>query len=1103
MEVEALKRKRKLERSQWLLEIQNKQSEKQDLFIEKELYATLERRSEQERRLTQQLLAVRSEKERIKQNRLLRNEQYAQQRNLDYQNFIKRDQEAADKLRHEHEEHRLLLSKQYHDVQLRKQQMKFETHRLMCREMILELVSLSLKICELQEISGEVGSELLREWKTLFLGGKKIDDYEQQPLDDKPEENAVFACDPSVQLADDAEFKDYLEGQGRWTFESKPVPNPKLWSIVDNLLSINSTKDMRMFKEPLPLLNLKIAVLGKEFSGKTELSKLITSLFDCLILNVENFLTSDVLGEKANAVLNQGGEVDDEMLTSIVAKKIRESNNFILCGFPRTKQQATLIERELAGYEEPKVVKPGNLKKSDKKPQKQKSLIASDPNQTETIEGIASSCFDIVFLIEMDTETAFLRGTGRRIDPVDNHVYHLDKGHFPGEGVNERLKNISDMDLGQIHQRMIVFDEEQPKLIEWYQRFNNLHKVDENFNIYETITRVMESKVKPKEVVKVEVVEEKIEEKVSKIPPEKVAEIVKQRLDQFKKLTKRSPSQQLMAVLADEWAMLEITYTNLTKYLFRGLRNQRMVLDRYFYDTKKHFVMFLEQPDSKQEIVRAFQDEFNQLADDLRPDVEVKAELHQRVEDLREKLWAVCDERKEKSDLEKYAIFQTHFVEDHICLLEDLVLSMMQTEVDRYLGTRYIIQEYAKEMLGASPDEPTPLKTYQVQKPPIPTRDEQKGSVSNMRKKTKESKKRSTNVLFTSKPQDDLNDAFVAELSKANDLCTSFLNSIEEEEKKIQKTRPKDDNSELRDEFSVCLKTEDAIMRCKLDRILRFGLNTQHRIKQLSFDLGNFLEEKLGAHYKLELNAVKELCLQIKNSIELELKLPNELYLEGPCFEVIREFMVFEPEPPPRPETPRELEHFDKFTIDQLSALSRQFLKLSRDGMIACKNFIGLLKRVSNLPNSLDFVPISYSGQKFTDSFATDLLSILDPHETGYICWKKFIVFAGNVLPTEFETIDQKTQNLFKELMEERTLHLLFCCDYSAKKGFERAFGEKCTIRDILSLFSFTIVGDLYPRETLEEVFQDEEITFEEYIKRNGPVPLIFKYEDIHEKMQN
>lgn len=74
---------------------------------------------------------------------------------------------------------------------------------------------------------------------------------------------------------------------------------------------------------------------------------------------------------------------------------------------------------------------------------------------------------------------------------------------------------------------------------------------------------------------------------------------------------------------------------------------------------------------------RAVQD-FNAVEDELRKDPDICADLHQRVEDVRERLWSICDERKEQAERERGALMNNGWLEDRMGLLANLYLSLMQ-----------------------------------------------------------------------------------------------------------------------------------------------------------------------------------------------------------------------------------------------------------------------------------------------------------------------------------------------------------------------------------------------------------------------------------------
>jgi hypothetical protein len=127
------------------------------------------------------------------------------------------------------------------------------------------------------------------------------------------------------------------------------------------------------------------------------------------------------------------------------------------------------------------------------------------------------------------------------------------------------------------------------------------------------------------------------------------------------------------------------------KFAFRSLRREQNNSLMYFYNTKSNFAKFLSRPDKEQNLVDSFQAEYNSIDEDLRSDPDVKAELHQRTEDLRDKLWEVSDKRREEAEAERLAILEDKWVEDYSFVLANIYITMMQVEVDRYQSTRQIL----------------------------------------------------------------------------------------------------------------------------------------------------------------------------------------------------------------------------------------------------------------------------------------------------------------------------------------------------------------------------------------------------------------------------
>ena len=93
---------------------------------------------------------------------------------------------------------------------------------------------------------------------------------------------------------------------------------------------------------------------------------------------------------------------------------------------------------------------------------------------------------------------------------------------------------------------------------------------------------------------------------------------------------------------------------------------------------------------------RSREQEFNAVSDDVREDEETRAELHQRVDDLREAMWDICDTRKTQAEEERKAVMSTGWLEDRLGILSNDYITLMQCEVDRFQDTMRLIKDYYK-----------------------------------------------------------------------------------------------------------------------------------------------------------------------------------------------------------------------------------------------------------------------------------------------------------------------------------------------------------------------------------------------------------------------
>ncbi|EDV23473.1 uncharacterized protein TRIADDRAFT_58131 [Trichoplax adhaerens] len=157
---------------------------------------------------------------------------------------------------------------------------------------------------------------------------------------------------------------------------------------------------------------------------------------------------------------------------------------------------------------------------------------------------------------------------------------------------------------------------------------------------------------------------------------------------------------ELATILSSQWENIEINYIDSCKYIFRKMRDERESTYQYFYNIRNEYKEFLRRPDLKQMLVNQWQKEYNDLAEDMRSDEETKAELHQTVMDLAEKLWNMCDKRKEDAERERDNIMKDGWLEDRVGLTTNYYITLMQAELDRVQDTCFLLKDYYMSAAG-------------------------------------------------------------------------------------------------------------------------------------------------------------------------------------------------------------------------------------------------------------------------------------------------------------------------------------------------------------------------------------------------------------------
>lgn len=526
------------------------------------------------------------------------------------------------------------------------------------------------------------------------------------------------------------------------------------------------------------------------------------------------------------------------------------------------------------------------------------------------------------------------------------------------------------------------------------------------------------------------------------------------------------------------------------KFTFRSVRREQHNALLYFYNTKETFSKYLSRPDKEQNLVDTFQSEYNFIDEDLRSDPDVKAELHQRVEDLREKLWELSDKRREDTESERLAIIEDKWVEDYSMILANIYITMMQVELDRYQNTRQLLTDYFRDsqetnllemskiafkvpLVSSNGNPPVDVSTPFVtahtkfsQKQESQKVGSKQAPIITLPTNTKEGKKiiptpsfaliapaikMETKITQISYEKDpivvDYENSVFPDIQSAvdnilNNLATldagldlkkmcdnpaplatntkedAKLNAQKAEAAKLaaaklfelRKTEGDDEEENL--DFSASMEAEEKILRMRVERIRSRAIEHLKEFRNKAYHVYICLDELVTQRFVAETQAIKDLINLIKETIEAEQKLGNKLLLIGDKIQIDFTKLVIEPEIEQRPKSPTHpqsnlfiISVSDQFTLQQISCLAKQLKQISPNGNIAVKQFFEFLSKTVSISSTNETVSENYSNADLSQLQQVGFN--LDPYETGYINWKKFLAIQIRILPLSIEALKE------------------------------------------------------------------------------------------------
>ncbi|OXB79162.1 UNVERIFIED_CONTAM: hypothetical protein H355_006621 [Colinus virginianus] len=698
----------------------------------------------------------------------------------------------------------------YEKMAVERAQARYKKHYSVCWDVIDQIVDLSTKLGEYRVLTNnKVPLKLISDWKELFFNGKPI--YEKASIKPLPSESSPEQLIElnKLDLLDEKDYGDYK------VLSVDTLVQEAIQSFLNNEMKTEHNLISRE-AESSPKQNKSVREAEAFFSTQEGNHAVKIHPSDQKIVSdheendISKLSVRAQLGAASQKLLKKGKSIPDELLVDILLEAIKQSpeKGWILDGFPMTINQAKLFEKAYTGNDpdemEPKYVNCGKLELVTN------SLMPNEPT-------VSLSAFDVVVLLDISDTTVLKRVASLKPDRSKPSQIEQEDNNQNSDA--KILEEKMDLVRDQMLHRISGFLDTWPKLENWLSvHQNTVVKVNaetEESIVCKTVKEILIKEIDKKQ--KRSVQEKSPEEKALPVTPQDFLSpisvtplLIKPTTDEWIYVDEPLPKE-ILDFLVPYWEMVENVYVNTVKTILRCLRDEQYSMIHYLADIRKKFQDYLKRPDFKQEFVSQWQSDFNSISDDLREDEETKAELHQRVTDLRDLLWDICDKRREEAEQECTDIMSDGWLRDHKGITINHFFSLMQVELDRFQDTKRLLQDYYGTMEGKIPEKDRqgftrlplldiineeqkevqnesrriPLVSYKV---PSPETNIAKSKNKGTLLKSAKDENSSENVLVTSvKDENLISDTWQTAVRAVSEMVRAEeLKNIKEEEKQLE-----------------------------------------------------------------------------------------------------------------------------------------------------------------------------------------------------------------------------------------------------------------------------------------------------------------------------
>nr|XP_012218965.1 PREDICTED: sperm flagellar protein 2-like [Linepithema humile] len=556
----------------------------------------------------------------------------------------------------------------------------------------------------------------------------------------------------------------------------------------------------------------------------------------------------------------------------------------------------------------------------------------------------------------------------------------------------------------------------------------------------------------------------------------------------------------LLETLATLWKNIEEAYIENVKEMLSLKRMHTSAIVSYKNLILSILLEFINRPDNRQVLLQDFQRAFNEVDEDLREDVDMKCELHCRVDDFRTELWELCDVRRREAEDERRRTLRNQYILMEAVILVNVYIGILQTEIDRFVDTVQLLEDYYTSM------SQKPLQELRFSKivlnyvdfdgilwETLSVKDEEERTASEAKADSVKASVRIVNMnhfkaeiehllIDVSKDFDPdqnavynvIKDNIRQVRDQVDSISSMALEKLKKKEKPaVPKAKGKDTGNvspnstkltrshDLVDEWRYAVLFEidrihqrlnvlNAAAQSDVTFLLNFMRQTFHRIYH------NIVER-----YKREIESINEMANIFCFAIEEEKRIQQELLFDDDQFVVRSSVLMFAKDPKgfvaPIKEVPSPL----RFRIVQLGRLIDIFQRIAPSGILSKRALVYVLQDLVSCGEEdcyPPYVPCAWRQLRPPDIDKL-IQRLFGPAE--YIEWREFILYAMDLpIPShqdilKMRTAFRKQDPELKEVITSDRFHsmLLWFLEISAHKDSlneELDYGNCDKIADIM-----------------------------------------------------